>query len=130
MTILAAVLSAVALASPPVWADRSYGHGAHIKGNSGWGWGLGLLLGTAILLDATQPRPAYYPAQTYVAPPVAIQPPVVMAAPATYSALPPQQSTIAEPSWWYYCNSSASYYPYVRNCPEGWTRVSPVPPGQ
>ena len=27
--------------------------------------------------------------------------------------------------WWYYCESSTSYYPYVRECPGGWERVAP-----
>jgi hypothetical protein len=27
--------------------------------------------------------------------------------------------------WWYYCESSTSYYPYVRECPAGWERVAP-----
>jgi hypothetical protein len=26
---------------------------------------------------------------------------------------------------WYYCDSSGQYYPYVRNCPEGWQAVMP-----
>ena len=29
---------------------------------------------------------------------------------------------------WYYCASSNSYYPYVRDCAEGWQRVAPQPP--
>ena len=29
---------------------------------------------------------------------------------------------------WYYCPESKSYYPYVKECPGGWQRVSPVPP--
>ncbi len=124
---LVATALATALLVSPAWADRGYGHYGH--GDGGWGWGLGLLLGTAILIDATQPRAVYFPSPAYVAPPVYVQPPVVMAAPVAYVSSPPQAQP-AEPSWWYYCNSSSSYYPYVRNCPEGWTRVSPQPPGQ
>lgn len=35
-----------------------------------------------------------------------------------------------QPSYWYYCSSSKSYYPYVTECPEGWQQVAPqaVPP--
>jgi hypothetical protein len=131
LTKLLTVFVAATLACPPTWADRGYGHGGYgSHGDGGWGWGWGLLLGTAILLDATQPRNVYYPAPVYAAPPVYVQPPIVMSAPVTYAAVPSQQPAITEQSWWYYCNSSASYYPYVRNCPDGWTRVSPVPPGQ
>ena len=28
---------------------------------------------------------------------------------------------------WYYCNSSALYYPYTKACPEGWQAVAPNP---
>jgi hypothetical protein len=30
--------------------------------------------------------------------------------------------------WWYFCPGSNAYYPYVRECPGGWQRVSPQPP--
>ena len=29
---------------------------------------------------------------------------------------------------WYYCEDPKGYYPYIRECPTGWQRVSPVPP--
>lgn len=39
----------------------------------------------------------------------------------------PQPSPQAE-AYWYYCSSSRTYYPYVKECPEGWQRVVPTPP--
>ena len=30
--------------------------------------------------------------------------------------------------WWYYCANPQGYYPYVKQCPGGWQRVSPEPP--
>jgi hypothetical protein len=27
--------------------------------------------------------------------------------------------------WWYWCNDSRAYYPYVKECPGGWQRVAP-----
>jgi hypothetical protein len=39
-----------------------------------------------------------------------------------------EQADTAAPEaerWWYYCESSTSYYPYVRECPAGWERVPP-----
>jgi hypothetical protein len=30
--------------------------------------------------------------------------------------------------WWYFCQSSRAYYPYVRECAEGWQRVPTTPP--
>lgn len=44
--------------------------------------------------------------------------------PAYYSAPPPQP----QPSYWYYCPYSGSYYPYVQQCPGGWQLVVPYPP--
>ena len=29
--------------------------------------------------------------------------------------------------YWYYCGDSKAYYPYVKDCPGGWQRVSPTP---
>ena len=64
--------------------------------------------------------PAYY--YNYSAPivverPVYVEtPPVVQAAPAA--------------SYWYFCRSANAYYPYVKDCPSGWERVSPRPAGQ
>lgn len=58
--------------------------------------------------------PYYYPSAVVVAP----------AAPTTYveagTPVPPQRS-----SYWYYCEASKTYYPYVKECPAGWMRVVP-----
>ena len=32
-----------------------------------------------------------------------------------------------ESGYWYYCPGSKTYYPYVKDCPAGWQRVSPTP---
>jgi hypothetical protein len=37
-------------------------------------------------------------------------------------------TTPAPPGNWYYCESSKSYYPYVRECKEGWHVVPATPP--
>ena len=63
------------------------------------------------------PPPYYYPV-----------PVVVRTQPVTYVE---QRSAPAPASaggaWWYYCDGSKGYYPYVKECPSGWQRVSPVP---
>jgi hypothetical protein len=51
---------------------------------------------------------------------------VVPAAPTTYiekgsSGPAPSQAS----SYWYYCEASRTYYPYVKECPAGWLRVVP-----
>jgi hypothetical protein len=55
--------------------------------------------------------------------PVVVAPPVVFA-PATpvYVQPPPQ------PTYWYYCESAQTYYPYIQQCPDGWLEVVPQSP--
>ena len=59
--------------------------------------------------------PAYYPAPVVLAPP----------APTQYveRSDQPMQS-----GYWYYCETSRGYYPYVKDCPSGWKAVPPAPP--
>jgi hypothetical protein len=57
----------------------------------------------------------YYPAPTYVVP----------AQPTTY--IEQGSSSAADQGWWYYCDTSRGYYPYVKECPSGWQRVPPAP---
>src|SRR5271157_3913176 len=50
-----------------------------------------------------------------------------------YSAYPSAGAQLPVPSepqqsYWYYCQDPQGYYPYVRNCPGGWTQVVPTPP--
>ncbi|MDD1619960.1 MAG: hypothetical protein LUQ11_00650 [Methylococcaceae bacterium] len=60
--------------------------------------------------------PYYYPPVVTVpsAPPVYIEqrPPVTRDYPAGY---------------WYYCSNPEGYYPYVKECPDGWQQVDPAP---
>lgn len=71
------------------------------------------------------PAPVYVP-RVYV-PSVA---PVIVSPPAVYveqqTAAPPV-TTPLESGYWYYCNDSQAYYPYVNECPGGWQKVAPTP---
>jgi hypothetical protein len=60
----------------------------------------------------------------YYAPPYYYEPRtvVVPAQPQRYI----EQSS-PESGYWYYCADSKAYYPYVKDCPGGWQRVSPTP---
>jgi len=63
------------------------------------------------------PAPAYYPAPVVVAP----------AGPTQYvERAEPQQQP--QSGYWYYCETSRGYYPYVKDCPSGWKAVPPAPP--
>jgi hypothetical protein len=55
----------------------------------------------------------------------------VYTAPVVIERSPPvyiQQSPPPQP-YWYYCEASRTYYPYVQQCPGGWLTVVPPTPG-
>jgi hypothetical protein len=115
-TIIAlALLSMLGVGS--AWADHR-GHG-HFGVFIGPAWG-----------PLYYPSPYYYPPPYY--PPVIVERPL----PPVYieqAPPPPPPVVSAEPApiaYWYYCAASAAYYPYVKQCPGGWQKVLPQPPGQ
>src|SRR3970040_2258070 len=68
-----------------------------------------------------------YPPYWYYPPPPLYYPypyPAVVAPPAS----PPVYVEREQENWWYYCEQTRGYYPYVKECPAGWTRVPPAPP--
>ena len=54
----------------------------------------------------------------------------VVAPPPDQAPQPPAAGAPAEAAsgTWYYCESAKGYYPYVRQCPEGWKSVPATPP--
>ena len=46
--------------------------------------------------------------------------------PYTYAAPTYIDASAPTTSYWYYCASSRTYYPYVTACPEGWMQVVPT----
>jgi hypothetical protein len=73
--------------------------------------------------------PAYsYPPSVYVppayVPPAYVPPAIVQQTPRAYV----QQNAGAAPApprYWYFCQDAEAYYPYVRECARGWTKVVP-----
>jgi hypothetical protein len=65
--------------------------------------------------------PWYYPPYYYYPPPVVVVP----AAPTTYIEKDSPHAAPSPRSYWYYCEASKTYYPYVKECPGGWLRVVP-----
>ena len=91
---------------------------AHYRPGPGWGYpgrwwypprGPRFYWGGSIVVGP------WYPPGYYAPPPVIVQqqPPVY--------AQPEQQ----EDNYWYYCRDPEGYYPYVRNCKDGWMKVVP-----
>ena len=71
------------------------------------------------------PAPYYYPPYYYPPyyPPVVIERP----APPVYIEQSPPAETVAKSDYWYYCQSKGGYYPFVKECPDGWQKVLPRP---
>ncbi|SDH08203.1 hypothetical protein [Propionivibrio dicarboxylicus] len=100
--------------SAPSWA----GPHAHV----------GVVIGPGAFWGPPPPYYAPYPYPYYVPAPVVVQttPPVYVQQPEPVA--PAAAAAPAASGYWYYCAASKSYYPYVKECPVGWQRVSPQPP--
>jgi len=111
------VLALAALvASGMAWADRGHGHYPRSRVE------FGVMIGPW--------APWYFPPPAYYYPyPPAYYPPVIVA-PQSPPVYIEQSQPAAPKNYWYYCNDSRSYYPYVKECPGGWQKVDPQPPGQ
>lgn len=104
------------------YAARS-GHGGHFAGGfhggphhfAGGHFHGRVFIGGAVFAPFYYPPPYYDPYYYYYPPPVQYIEP--------YPAAPAPQ-----PSYWYYCPGSATYYPYVQQCPGGWQTVPAQPP--
>ncbi|SET53358.1 hypothetical protein SAMN05216326_13414 [Nitrosomonas marina] len=73
-------------------------------------------------------RSPYYYSRAYVYPSPLIAP----ATPPVYieRKVTVVDSTQSQSSYWYYCRNPEGYYPYVKQCPEGWLQVAPQPAPQ
>jgi hypothetical protein len=81
---------------------------------------VGVAIGGPVFWPGYYPYPAPYP---YYPPVVAVP-----SAPTTYIEQAPTQASSDGGNWWYYCDASNAYYPYVKDCSSGWQRVTPQPP--
>ena len=106
---------------------HGYGYGGNVR--------FGISLGFPIYGPGYYPAPYYaYPAYAYPAPvypyPAAVMgsssPPVYVEQGLAQAAPAPAQAQ----GDWYYCAASKAYYPYVRECPDGWQRVPAQPPSR
>jgi hypothetical protein len=109
----------------------AFAAGGH--GGSGHGHvGVGLYFGIPYPYQYYPSPYYYYPYPYPYYPPVMVQPsqpPVYIEQGEAQSV--PQQATVApENYYWYHCDKPEGYYPYIKECPSGWQKVSPTPPPQ
>ena len=114
-----ALLAALTLVAGSVVSGEASAHGrvrTHV--------GIGFHFGSPYWGPWWWGPPAYYyhPAPVYVAPP---EPKVYVERSEVDGAV---QQDRPSGDWWYYCEATRGYYPYVKTCPSGWQRVPPAPP--
>jgi hypothetical protein len=130
VALLALVASVLLVAAPPASASgrgRGGGHpGHHFRGqpvrHARVFFGTSVFIGPAFY-------PYYYPPPYYYYPPAVYAPvytaPVVVEPPTYLQQSPPPAQAAPAQSYWYYCEISRAYYPYVQQCPGGWLTVTP-----
>ena len=101
---------------------KSFGH--HHHGHHHGAAFVGFGVGFAYPWSWYYPPPYYYPGYYYP------QPVAYPAQPVTYVEQGAAPAPAEQAGWWYYCEASRTYYPYVKECPSGWLRVPAVPPRQ
>lgn len=142
---------AAALATSTAWAYGSQGHGYRHHG----GARVGIFIGSPALgypyygypnygyghapygyapygyasygyAPYGYPLQGYYGATTTVIATPATQPVYIEQSSATNNASG-NSSGPASDGYWYYCSNPDGYYPYVKQCANGWQRVPPQP---
>lgn len=144
-SILAVAVLFGAAVTADAFAQRARGGGGgarHYHGghhHHGGGVSLGFAIGSPFWYGYGAPyywpyyRPYYYPyPAAYYPYPAAVVAPAYAAGPAAYVEQQSQPGAAAPASpasgYWYYCNESQAYYPYVNQCAGPWERVAPQPP--
>lgn len=111
---LASVVLLALLSSASVYA---WGHrGPHAR--------FGVMLGGPLWYGPAYYSPYYYPPYY----PQAYYPSMPVAPPVYVEQGEAQPATAPPQAYWHYCAETKGYYPYVKECPGGWQRVSPQPP--
>ena len=135
-----AIIMIGSITSSPAWAwgggyygGPHYGGGGYYGGGrygGGWGYGrgggygrsgFGFYFGAPLYPYPYYSTPYRYP---YYYPPVVITVPVT---PPVYIQQSPPAAQQNPSGYWYYCNSPEGYYPYIKECPNGWQQVEPRP---
>jgi hypothetical protein len=102
---------------------KGHGFSGHGFRGSHWSRGTRVFIRPSIIVPFGAYGGPYW--EPYAYPPVVVAPAprvYVQPSPPVVAQLPPP------PQYWYYCDASQAYYPYVQQCPGGWRPVTPTPP--
>jgi hypothetical protein len=137
LTLFVVILGA--MVSGSVLARGHGGHGGHSGGgrsgahSGGHHSGSGHRFrgsGAAFGFIAVSPAIGYYSPPYYYPPYYDQWPAMAPASPPVYieqGQAEPAPAPEEAQAYWYYCPNAKSYYPYVKQCPEGWQRTVPQP---
>ncbi|MCH9638474.1 MAG: hypothetical protein K0U40_03165 [Betaproteobacteria bacterium] len=115
----------ITVSTSTVWARGGHSHfdihiGSGFYGPGFYGGGFG---GPGFYNGYGFDYPFFYPPPYYAYPPVIV-------APTTPPVYVQQEHTVPvqpQTSYWYYCLDPDGYYPYIKECPNGWLQVVPQP---
>lgn len=113
------MLSIVLATMCSLYSGVDWARDGHYRGHSNFGF----YFGAPLYPYPYYRDPFYYP--YYYSPPTIITVPVT---PPFYIQQPPPASQPYPSGYWYYCHNPKGYYPYVKECPNGWQQVDPIPP--
>ena len=129
------------LSSYDLYADRGEYHGGghhgggghhhHHHGNGAFLGGVGIGYSLGYGYGAYDYYPYTY--RPYVVPPTVVTVPVPVTPPIYIQQSAPAPTPVAKqypPGYWYHCSNPEGYYPYVKDCPNGWQQVEPSPANQ
>jgi hypothetical protein len=121
-TLLLAVVLAIGSGSAfSRGGHGGHGHsgGSHFSGGHAGGFHSRARIG--VFVGAPLFAYGYYPFYDY-----GYQP--IYSAPAASEYIEKEPAGRSPSDYWYYCPGSAAYYPYVKECPQGWQTVEPLSP--
>ena len=117
-----AIVAVLTLAPPSFAGGTSVSVGIGV-GVPGWGWGARGWWGPG----PWGYRPYWGSGVYLAAPPIVVAPPVAYpSSPVVIQQAPSVSNQAPQPEqFWYYCQDSQAYFPYVKECPRGWMQVVP-----
>lgn len=126
---LITLLAGTLLSSSAMADGHGYGHGGYGHGHVGIGFYFGAPYSYRYVPYPYYAPYPYYPPYAYYPPAVITQadPPVYIEQNSQENATP-QATAPQSNNYWYHCDKPEGYYPYIKECANGWKPVPATPP--